>query len=169
MNGGVYSWRRYPCNSEHYHDGSVVDEVVVVPLIGLLTGDAAAWAGTNTVSTIGFIHLEGMRMVTVRPPTANISRARRRVVLLSVIETLPFARSPMSTWIGGHGVDPLRNNRPVHAQDTMFPTDERGLSVLSCRPLIPPRSRNIAGHGATAGRASREGDGVEGGTVRQGG
>jgi hypothetical protein len=89
-----YSWRRYPCNSEHYHDGSVVDEVVVVPLIGLLTGDAAAWAGTNTVSTIGFIHLDGMRMVTVRPPTANISRARRRVVLLSVIETFPFAPQP---------------------------------------------------------------------------
>jgi hypothetical protein len=49
--------------------------------------------------------LDGMRMVTVRPPTANISRTRRRVVLLSVIETLPFARSPMSAWIG-HGVDP---------------------------------------------------------------
>ena len=75
-----------------YHDGSVVDVVVVLPLIGALAGDACACAGTMIDSTTGLIHLEGMRMMTVRPPTANISRARRRVVLLSVIEMLPFAR-----------------------------------------------------------------------------
>jgi hypothetical protein len=116
-NGSVISWRRYPCNFEHYHDGSVVDVVVVVPLIGLLTGDAAAWAGTNTVSTIGLIHLEGMRMVTVRPPTANISRARRRVVLLSVIETLPFARSPV------HKIRcfrPTSERRPSHSDGSNY-------------------------------------------------
>jgi hypothetical protein len=54
-------------------------------------------------------------------------------------------------------------------KDTMFPTDERGLSVLSCRPLIPPRSRIVQVTAQQQTGASREGDGVEGGTVRQGG
>jgi hypothetical protein len=64
--------------------------VEVVPLIGVLTGDAAAWAGTMTDSTTGLIHLEGRRMVTVRPATVN-SRTRRRVALPSLIEIPPFA------------------------------------------------------------------------------
>jgi hypothetical protein len=53
--------------------------VGVVPRRGVLFGDAWACAGTTTDSTIGLIHLEGRTMVTVRPPTARISRARRRV------------------------------------------------------------------------------------------
>jgi hypothetical protein len=64
--------------------------VEVVPLIGVLTGDAAAWAGTMTDSTTGLIHLEGRRMVTVRPATVNL-RTRRRVVLPSLIEMPRFA------------------------------------------------------------------------------
>jgi hypothetical protein len=54
------------------------------PLIGVFAGDAWAWAGTTTDSTIGLIHLEGMRMATVAPPT-NILSTRRRVVLPSLI------------------------------------------------------------------------------------
>jgi hypothetical protein len=64
--------------------------VEVVPLSGVLTGDAAAWAGTMTESTTGLIHLEGRRMVTVRPATVNL-RTRRRVVLPSLIEMPRFA------------------------------------------------------------------------------
>jgi hypothetical protein len=64
--------------------------VEVVPLSGVLTGDAAAWAGTMTDSTTGLIHLEGRRIVTVRPATVN-SRTRRRVVLPSLIEMPRFA------------------------------------------------------------------------------
>jgi hypothetical protein len=59
----------------------LVVEVEVVPLTGVLTGDAAAWAGTMTDSTTGLIHLEGRRMVTVRPPTT-----RRRVALNSLMK-----------------------------------------------------------------------------------
>jgi hypothetical protein len=53
-------------------------------LRGVLAGDAWAWAGTTTDSTMGLNHLEGMRMATVAPPT-NILRTRRRVVLPSFI------------------------------------------------------------------------------------
>src|SRR5580700_9997650 len=51
---------------------------------GVFAGDAWAWAGTTTDSTMGLIHLVGMRMATVAPPT-NILRTRRRVVLPSLI------------------------------------------------------------------------------------
>src|SRR5580700_582340 len=44
-------------------------------LRGVLVGDAWAWAGTTTDSTMGLNHLEGMRMATVAPPT-NILRTR---------------------------------------------------------------------------------------------
>ena len=64
----------------------LVVEVEVVPLTGVLTGDAAAWAGTMTDSTTGLIHLEGRRMVTVKPPTVNISSTRRRVALNSLMK-----------------------------------------------------------------------------------
>jgi hypothetical protein len=64
----------------------LVIEVEVVPLTGVLTGDAAAWAGTITDSTTGLIHLEGRRMVTVKPPTVNISSTRRRVALNSLMK-----------------------------------------------------------------------------------
>jgi hypothetical protein len=57
----------------------VVAVVEVVPLTGVLIGDACAWAGTMTDSTTGLIHFEGSKMVTVRPPTVKISRTRRRV------------------------------------------------------------------------------------------
>jgi hypothetical protein len=53
-------------------------------LRGVLAGDAWAWAGTTTDSTMGLNHLEGMRMATVAPPT-NILSTRRRVVLPSLI------------------------------------------------------------------------------------
>jgi hypothetical protein len=69
----------------------VVVLVEVVPLTGVLTGDAAAWAGTMTVSTTGLIHLEGRRMVTVRPPTVKISSTRRRVALNSLMKCPHFA------------------------------------------------------------------------------
>jgi hypothetical protein len=65
--------------------------VEVVPLTGVLTGDAAAWAGTMTDSTTGLIHLEGSRMVTVKPPTVNISSTRRRVALNSLMKFPRFA------------------------------------------------------------------------------
>jgi hypothetical protein len=64
--------------------------VEVVPLSGALAGDAAAWAGTITNSTTGLIHLEGRRMLTVRPATVNL-RTRRRVALPSLIEIPRFA------------------------------------------------------------------------------
>lgn len=76
----------------------LVVEVEVVPLTGVLTGDAAAWAGTMTDSTTGLIHLEGRRMVTVKPPTVNIPSTRRRVALNSLIKCPRFAhlrRPPM--------------------------------------------------------------------------
>jgi FtsZ family, C-terminal domain len=38
------------------------------------------------------IHLEGSRMVTVRPPTVNISSTRRRVALNSLISNVPAFR-----------------------------------------------------------------------------
>jgi hypothetical protein len=69
----------------------VVVLVEVVPLSGVLTGDAAAWAGTITDSTTGLIHLEGRRMVTVRPPTVKISSTRRRVALNSLMKCPHFA------------------------------------------------------------------------------
>ena len=53
-------------------------------LSGVFAGDAWAWAGTTIDSMMGLIHLEGMRMATVAPPT-NILRTRRRVVLPSLI------------------------------------------------------------------------------------
>jgi hypothetical protein len=53
--------------------------VGVVPRSGVLFGDAWACAGTTTDSTTGFIHRDGRTMVTVSPPTARISRTRRRV------------------------------------------------------------------------------------------
>jgi hypothetical protein len=60
----------------------VVVRVPVVPLTRVLVGDACACAGTTIASTTGLIHLEGMRMVAVRPPTVNIWMTRRRVVSL---------------------------------------------------------------------------------------
>jgi hypothetical protein len=69
----------------------VVVLVEVVPLSGVLTGDAAAWAGTMTDSTTGLIHLEGRRIVTVRPPTVKISSTRRRVALNSLMKCPHFA------------------------------------------------------------------------------
>jgi hypothetical protein len=69
----------------------VVVLVEVVPLSGVLTGDAAACAGTMTDSTTGLIHLEGRRMVTVRPPTVKISSTRRRVALNSLMKCPHFA------------------------------------------------------------------------------
>jgi len=65
----------------------VVPVVRVVSLSGVLFGDACACAGTTIASTTGLIHLEGIRMVAVRPPTVNIWRTRRRVV--SLIEIPP--------------------------------------------------------------------------------
>jgi hypothetical protein len=44
-----------------------------------------------TDSTTGLIHLEGRRMVTVKPPTVNISSTRRRVALNSLIKCPRFA------------------------------------------------------------------------------
>jgi hypothetical protein len=46
-----------------------------------------------TDSTTGLIHLEGSRMVTVRPPTVNISSTRRRVALNSLIKCPRFSLS----------------------------------------------------------------------------
>jgi hypothetical protein len=69
-------------------DVPVVPVVRVVPLSGVLFGDACAWAGTTIDSTIGLTHFAG-RMIVTTPPTVSISRTRRRVGLLSIIEISP--------------------------------------------------------------------------------
>jgi hypothetical protein len=43
-------------------------------------------------STTGLIHLEGRRMVTVRPPTVKISSTRRRLTLNSFMKYPRFAK-----------------------------------------------------------------------------
>jgi hypothetical protein len=62
--------------------GGGVVRVPVVPLSGVVFGDAWACAGTTTDSTIGLIHLDGRAMVTVRPAAVKIWRTRRREISL---------------------------------------------------------------------------------------
>jgi hypothetical protein len=95
----VECWKAAPAGLRRlYISHSVVLVVVVavvvavVPLIGALAGDAWAWAGTMIDSTMGLIHLDGRRMVTVNPPTVNISKTRRRVALNSLINCPRFAQ-----------------------------------------------------------------------------
>ena len=50
--------------------------VVVVVVVG--AGEAAAWAGTITDLTIGFVHLLGNAKVVAMPPIVAIFRIRLR-------------------------------------------------------------------------------------------
>jgi hypothetical protein len=63
----------------------VVDVVGVVlpPPLGVVAvvpwGEAAAWAGTITDFTIGFVHLDGSRTAVATPPIVKIFRICRRL------------------------------------------------------------------------------------------
>ncbi len=117
-------------------DVNVVVTVVPVVRVPLKDpcGDAWACAGTTIASTTGLLHLDGMRMVAVSPPTVSIWRARRRVVPL-------ILKPPCQQCLASNDLKFLWQIKRTYAASQEKPTPLR-LSThsmgVTC-PLIPLR------------------------------